>query len=74
MNLFRDKNKLSKEVIFYLSKNSFHKSPILNERPLKPKQVPFYSFANQNSKTKTQTYKDRLYVWGCAGTGALGID
>ena len=41
------------------------------EKPLKPKQKPFYTFVNPN--VRNQTFKDRLYVWGYAGTGALGI-
>jgi hypothetical protein len=35
----------------------------------KNKKVPFFTFAN---KSKPNQIKDRLYVWGYSGVGALG--
>jgi hypothetical protein len=64
-------NQFSSKNQFILA-NYFHSTQILNEKPLKPKQTPFYTFVNSKSNNKPQTYKDRLYVWGYAGLGALG--
>ncbi len=45
----------------------------LNESPLKFKNVPVYSFVTGDpSKKRPTRSKERLYVWGYAGLGALG--
>lgn len=55
---------------FQKSLKLFHSSSILNEIPIKHKNVPVYSFINPNARTERT--KERLYVWGYAGVGALG--
>lgn len=59
-----------KQVANSLDSCLFHASCRLNEKPLKFKNVPVYTFANQSKSAQKST--DRLYVWGLAGTGALG--
>lgn len=65
ININRIKNAKNLVKLFHSS------SPArLAEKTIKPKQVPFYTFVNPNAKK--ESYKERLYVWGYAGIGALG--
>ncbi len=67
-----------KKINYYFNKRFISFSSILNESPLKFKNVPVYSFVNNNNnnnnkQTKNETKsKERLYVWGYAALGALG--
>ena len=62
-------NCLLRARIFYTeSKSKIHTTGIINESPIKPKQVEVKKFIDE----KKQKFCDRLYVWGYAGVGALG--
>lgn len=62
---------LKVENLLHQTNRFFRITSISNESPLKFKNVPVYSFVNTNKRYETKS-KERLYVWGYAGLGALG--
>lgn len=50
------------------AKSRIHLTSLLNEFPIKLKNIEPKKFADENKKK----FCDRLYVWGYAGVGALG--
>jgi alpha-tubulin suppressor-like RCC1 family protein len=58
-------------------KNSLHSSSFLNKElneslKSKYKNTPVYTFAQKPRNSNRTGIKDRIFVWGYAGTGALG--
>lgn len=59
-------------------KNGLHSSPFLLSKELneklssKYKNTPVYTFAQKPRNSNRVGIKDRIFVWGYAGTGALG--
>ncbi|KAK4877658.1 hypothetical protein RN001_010164 [Aquatica leii] len=61
---------LSKRIVFRLLKYNIREFSVKRKFPINPeseKQLPVFDY------TISRTTYNRIYVWGCASTGALGI-
>ena len=65
------------ESVQLLSKTYLHLSSVAGTKPYEPpaekfKNAPVYSFVSGKNSKRVLKTKERLFVWGYTGTGALG--